>query len=99
MLQHFPATGVLSRAVPSDAGFDAFWGTVNQELAFLSLEVRRVVLPPTPGAANVRYVGIANKARTPFGATTQLPPGTRADSAFGMLTFSWATTWRRRPRG
>ena len=48
---------------PPDAGFDAFWSAVNKELAFLSLELRRVNVPPEPDAAPVRYVGIVNKAR------------------------------------
>ena len=48
-----------------DSGFDAFWALINKELVFLSLEMRRVNVPPEPRAAPVRYVGIVNKARPP----------------------------------
>jgi hypothetical protein len=45
----------------ADTGFDAFWASINKELNFLHLEMRRVSHVSAAGAPPVRYVGIVNK--------------------------------------
>jgi hypothetical protein len=48
-------------ALCADTGFDAFWASINKELNFLHLEMRRVSHVSAAGTPPVRYVGIVNK--------------------------------------